>query len=73
MDEFDASIHQELSDIIGKWSDFEQTIRNDNTNKKFYFKEIFDKNTGVKTIETNWPAYYKGRTLLRDIKAYFKI
>lgn len=73
VDEFDASIHQELSDIIGKWSDFEQTIRNDNTNKKFYFKEIFDKNTGVKTIETNWPAYYKGRTLLRDIKAYFKI
>ena len=69
--EFDDSISVELSDIISKWEDFEKFVRADDDNKYYYFHEIFDPNTGERTIEANWSAYYKGRTLNRDLKRYF--
>ena len=69
--DFEDSINRELSDIISKWEDFEKTIRSEDMNRYYYFREVFDLNTGEKTIEANWGAYYKGRTLNRDLKNYF--
>ena len=69
--DFDDSISRELSEIISRWEDFEKSIRSDETNKKYYFREVYDQKTGEKTIETNWGAYYKGRTLNQDLKKYF--
>lgn len=69
--QFEESIANELNDIISRWEDFEKTIRSDETNKYYYFKEVYDVNTGEKTINTNWGSYYKGRTLNRDLKNYF--
>lgn len=60
-----------LNILIEKWDDFETYVRNAEHNKKYYFKEVFDKATGERTIETNWTAYYKGRTLISDISAFF--
>lgn len=69
--QFEASISEQLQDIIDKWDDFEKYVRSDETNKRFYFREMYDQNTGEKTIDANWVAYYKGRTLNRDLKAFF--
>lgn len=68
---FDESIDAQLRDVISKWEDFEKYVRLDETNKNFYFREMYDQNTGEKTIDANWGAYYKGRTLNRDLKNYF--
>mgnify|MGYP002622378023 CR=1 FL=1 len=69
--QFDESIKRELNDIIARWEDFEKYVRNDADNKVYYFREVFDQNTGEKTVEANWGYYYKGRTLHRDLKNYF--
>lgn len=69
--DFKESIDRELTDIISRWEDFEKSIRLDDTNKKYYFREVYDQATGEKTIEMNWGAYYKGRTLNNDLKRYF--
>lgn len=73
VEEFEDFIDKELTDIINAWPNFEDQIRQSDENKKYYFKEIFDKESGEKIIETNWTAYYKGRTLLRDLKYFFNI
>ena len=70
--DFDESISRELADIISKWEDFEKYVRTVDDNKYYYFHEIFDPITGERTIEANWGAYYKGRTVNRDIIEYFK-
>lgn len=69
--DFDESINSELSDIVSRWEDFEKYIRSEDTNRYYYFRELYDQQTGEKTIEANWGAYYKGRTLNRDLKSYF--
>lgn len=69
--DFDESINSELSDIVSRWEDFEKYIRSEDTNRYYYFRELYDQQTGEKTIEANWGAYYKGRTLNRDLKNYF--
>lgn len=71
IEEYDNRIEEELKIIIGKWESFEDYVRQTDENKRYYFKERFDAITGEKYIETNWTAYYKGRTLLSDIKQYF--
>ena len=69
--DFDQNIIRDLEDVINRWPDFEKTIRDDETNKSYYFREIYDQNTGERTVETNWVAYYKGRTLNNDLRRYF--
>lgn len=69
--DFEVSISRELGDIISQWESFEKFVRNDDDNKHYYFHEIFDPNTGERTIEANWGSYYKGRTLNRDLKKFF--
>lgn len=69
--DYDNLIDRHLADIIGNWSNFEDYARQTVENQKYYFKERFDKETGERFIETNWTAYYKGRTLLNDLKKYF--
>ncbi|SHJ21442.1 AIPR family protein [Flavobacterium terrae] len=69
--DYDNLIDSKLKDIIGNWPSFEDFLRQTEENKRYYFKEKFDIETGEKYIETNWTAYYKGRTLLSDLKNYF--
>lgn len=69
--DFEESIDKELTDIISKWEEFEKSVRADDTNKYYYFRELYDPQTGEKTVDANWGAYYKGRTLNRDLKAFF--
>lgn len=68
---FDDSVAENLKSVIEEWPSFEKYVRTTTLNKQYYFKEVFDKETGEKTIETNWAAYYKGRTLNDDLKAFF--
>lgn len=72
LNQYEESISTNLTKIIGDWPIFEKYVRNTDQNKQYYFKEIFDRETGEKTIETNWAAYYKGRTLNMDLKTYFE-
>lgn len=69
--QFDESLAIELKDVISRWEDFEKSVRVDETNKAFYFREKYDQETGEKTVDANWGAYYKGRTLNRDLKIFF--
>lgn len=71
LDEYDSDIIVNLNLLISQWNSFELYARSTQQNKKHYFKEVFDKTTGEFTIETNWSAYYKGRTLLADLSAFF--
>ena len=70
--EYDSQIETLLSDITSNWSNFEDQIRKTEENKRYYFKEVFNKETGEKLVETNWSGYYKGRTILKDLKNYFE-
>ena len=69
--EYDESIDRELTDVISRWGDFEKYVMSDETNRDYYFREVFDQDTGEKTVYVNWTYYYKGRTLNRDLKNYF--
>jgi hypothetical protein len=69
--QFEESIAQELTDVISKWEEFEKYVRLDEINRGFYFREAFDPQTGEKTVDANWGAYYKGRTLNRDLAVFF--
>lgn len=68
---YDSLIDTKLKEIIGNWPNFEDYARQTEENKRYYFKEKIDIETGEKYIETNWTAYYKGRTLLNDLRSYF--
>jgi hypothetical protein len=71
IDKYDEATDNQVMGVVNQWSDYEDMVRQDDDNKKYYFKEIFDKETGDRIIETNWSAYYKGRTILKDLKNYF--
>lgn len=68
---FEEKVKEELETIINQWPDFEKYIRNDETNKHYYFREVYDQQTGERTIDANWGGYYKGRTLNRDLRNFF--
>jgi len=72
LDKYDEHINESLSKIVALWPSFEQYVRSTAANQKYYFKEVFDKDTGERTIETNWTAYYKGRTLSADLASFFR-
>lgn len=69
--DFEEKVMEELEHVINRWPDFEKYIRNDETNKNYYFREVYDQQTDEKTVEANWGGYYKGRTLNRDLRSYF--
>lgn len=69
--DFEQDVMHNLEIVINQWPEFGKNIRNDETNKSYYFREIFDQITGERTVETNWASYYKGRTLNRDLRQYF--
>ena len=72
-EDFDNKISDWLKEVISKWEDFESYVRNLDSNKNSFFREIYDKLTGGKIIETNWNAYYKGGTLFNDLSTFFKL
>lgn len=69
--DFEGKVMEELNNVISQWPEYEKYIRTDETNKNYYFREVYDQQTGEKTVETNWGGYYKGRTLNRDLRNYF--
>lgn len=71
LDKYNESIEENLKNVIDEWPKFEKYVRTTDLNRNYYFKEVYDKATGEKTIETNWASYYKGRTLNDDLKNYF--
>ena len=71
LDKYNDSIEENLQNVIDEWPKFEKYVRTTVLNRNYYFKEVYDKATGDKTIETNWASYYKGRTLNDDLKNYF--
>jgi hypothetical protein len=71
INKYEEAVEEQLKDVIGLWPAFEESAREVEENKRYYFKEIFDKKTGDRIIETNWTAYYKGRTILNNIRQYF--
>jgi len=71
-DEFDAFIEEEIKSVLEKWEDFQSYVLNLSTNQR-YFKEVFDKNTGNKVIQTNWSAYFKSLNLISDLRVFYKV
>lgn len=69
---FDQEINKHLTELSSIWSDFESFVRNQPNNKNKYFREVSDQATGNKIIETSWSNYYKGGTLINDLRDFFK-
>ena len=61
-----------LHDITQKWEEFEQFAMKDPDNQSYYFTER-DNGDGTTQVDANWQGYYKGRTLLRNLNAFFGI
>lgn len=70
---YDTDIKNQLELVLSKWNNFEDYVRDKEDNKNFYFHESIDSQTGEKRVDANWQGYYKGRTLIRDIKEYFEL
>ena len=43
--DFEQDVMKNLEDVISQWTEFEKSVRNDETNKNYYFREIYDQNT----------------------------
>lgn len=69
--EFDTFIEEEIKSVLEKWEDFQSYVLNLPSNQR-YFKEVFDKNTGNKVIQTNWSAYFKSLNLINDLRVFYK-
>lgn len=65
-------IKEEVDKVANRWEDFEKYAMSTPDNKVFYFKEKVDLQTGEKQIDANWTAYYKGRTLRKDLDTFFQ-
>lgn len=70
-DEFAEFITEGVRSVLSKWPQFESFVRNQRNNKA-YFNEVFDKMTGKKIVEANWAGYFKGSTLVQDLKTFFQ-
>lgn len=68
---YDDFIKQKLEYVISKWNEFEESARNDELNRGRYFKETVDPLTQEKRVDANWQGYYKGRTLLYNLRSFF--
>lgn len=71
--EYGEYVRNIVSDILVQWDEFERSVQQKEDNKKYYFKEKRDPNTGEVHIDANWQSYYKGRTLMRDLADYFQL
>ena len=69
--EFDKCVHEASQNILNKWAQFEEYIRVQPENKS-YFRRYTDQETGQEILEVNFDNYYKGRTLGKDLKNFFK-
>jgi hypothetical protein len=59
-----------VADVLGKWLPFEEYIKHQPGNEKFFQRSI-DPETGEATLEANFPNYYRVSNLLRDLTDYF--
>ena len=69
--EYNKKLEEALKTIFSQWADFEKFVQQLPDNKQYYFIEEKDPQTGEMRINANWQGYYKGRTLLRDLKDFF--
>lgn len=75
-DDFEINAYEEkvdsiLTEILGKWENFETYVQSVAENKKRYFKEKHDEASDKLRVDANWQGYYKGVTLNNDLYAYF--
>jgi hypothetical protein len=71
MNDFDEFIENEVKSVLEKWEDFQSYVLSLHSNER-YFKEVFDKNSGDKVIQTNWQSYFKSLNMISDLKCFFK-
>ncbi len=64
-------IDKVVKSVLSKWRRFEAFAIKQPDNKD-YFRVYTDPETRIKKQEVNFNNYYKGRTLVRDLRAFFK-
>jgi len=60
-----------VNSVLSKWRKYEAFAVKQSENKD-YFRPYTDPDTGAKKLEVNFNNYYKGRTLVKDLRAFFK-
>jgi len=60
-----------VNSVLSKWRKFEAYAEKQSDNKD-YFRNYIDPDTGAEKIDLNFNNYYKGRTLVKDLRAFFK-
>lgn len=63
-------VEELASHVLDMWIGFEDYVKEQPHNKD-YFIRMEDIATGDITLEVNFDGYYKGRTLINDIRSYF--
>lgn len=61
-----------IDKLLKQWLDFENHVSSLPHNID-YFRQTIDEETGTVRYEVNYDSYYKGRTLNKDLKEYFKV
>lgn len=62
--------HNPVQSVLAKWMGFEEFAVKQPHNS-YYFRFCADPDTGDEKADLNFNNYYKGRTLVSDLKAYF--
>lgn len=60
-----------VNSVLSKWRKFEAYAVRQSENKD-YFRTYTDPDSGAKKQEVNFNNYYKGRTLVKDLRVFFK-
>lgn len=69
--QYEEYIPQIINDILEQWPLFENYVRYTEGNINYYFIESINPQNGEKQVDANWQGYYKGRTLIRDLRNFF--
>lgn len=67
---FNIEARNVITRIVSMWNQFESYVRTTEQNKQKYFKSSKD-SQGQLVVDANWSGYYKGITLLADLKHFF--
>jgi hypothetical protein len=67
---YDDDPNDIVQSVLAKWIGFEEYAIKQPHNSS-YFRVYNDPETGTEKTDWNFNNYYKGRTLLSDLKAYF--
>ncbi|TWI84952.1 AIPR protein [Lacibacter cauensis] len=68
---FEQEVISNADLILSRWLRFEEFVKSQPDNRA-YFRKYTDQDSGQEVIEVNFDNYYKGKTLTKDLNAYFK-